>query len=56
MCLFMYKVCMCLKRTRQFGRREGVSRSLRSWNWIHKVLELDPKGFGVNMIIQDILL
>ena len=30
------------------GPGGGGRRSLRSWiNWIHTVLELDPKGFGV---------
>ena len=31
----------------QFWPSRGGSRSLGSCNWIHKVLELDPKGFGV---------
>ena len=29
------------------------SRSLRSWSWIHKVLELDPQGSGVMVFLME---
>ena len=32
--------------TSAFNLREGGSRSLRSWSWIEKVLELDLRVYG----------
>ena len=31
----------------------GGSKSERSWNWIHKVSELDPLGPGVTAFLRE---